>query len=190
MGYVVGIKGTWILNGSNTLALAETLPAGGSIRHRSSSPDDYITIADMRARPLESAIRNCANRDCLRVINLPREAPSNALRNAAGAVFGAIAETVRTSPHRKRLHQIRSGELSEAVVTLTDGKVNLSSVLKPEGEQYLRWHLALQEQGGVTEWTKPVKLEKSGLVFGLQPGLYELSLMRRNESSLEPLAEA
>lgn len=190
VGYVADIKGTWVLNHSRTLLLGETLPAAGSIRRQSSSPDDRITIADMRSKILEPLSRKCENGNCSRVIILPGKAPSNWWLDAAGAALGAAAKTVRQSPRRKRLVESRSGELSEDVVKLIDGNIDLSSGLQPEGEQYLRWRVTSQKDDGLADWTKPIKLDKTALVPGFQAGLYEINLVRSNGSNFEGLATA
>ena len=189
VGYVADFKGTWILNGSKTLSWGDSLPAAGSIRRQSSAGSDFITNADRRGKVIPSASRNCEG-DCSRVITLPGKAPSNSMLDAVGAVFGTIAATVSEAPHRKRLHQIRSGELSEAVVTLTNSKIDLSTVLKTQGEQYLRWRVVSAKEARETEWTKPVKLDKTTLLSGFQAGLYEISLVRSNGGNFEPVAAA
>ncbi len=185
VGYVVEIEGNWVLSGSNTLSQGEKLPVGGSIRRQSSSRDDRITIADMRGSILDS--RNCENGNCSRVINLPRKAPSNSL---VDAVVGSLMEWFQTSPRRKDLNQSRNDGLSEDVVKLTDGNIDLSSVLKTQGEQYLRWRVISQKEDSVADWTKPIMLDKTALVSGFQPGLYEINLMRSNGSNFEPIAAA
>ena len=190
IGYVVDYKGTWVLNGSKTLTWGSELPSRGSIRHRSSASEDFITIVSMRAKVLPGTSRSCAKDDCSRVISLPETASSNALLGVVGAVFGSIAETVRQAPHRKRPVESRGGDLSEAVVNLADDKIDLSSVLKMQGEQYLRWRRVSLKEDSAADWTKPVKLEKTALVSGFQPGLYEISLVRSNGSNFEPVASA
>ena len=189
VGYVADFKGTWILNGSKTLSWGDSLPAAGSIRRQSSAGDDFITNANMRGKVIPSASRNCEG-DCSRVITLPGKAPSNSMLDAVGVAFGSIAATVSEAPHRKRLHQIRSGELSEAVVTLTNSKIDLSTVLKTQDEHYLRWRVVSAKEDREADWTKPIKLDKTALVSGFQPGLYEISLVRSNGGNFEPVAAA
>ena len=190
VGYVADYKGTWVLDGSKTLTWGSELPAGGSIRRRSSASEDFITIVSMRAKLLPDASRNCASGNCSGVITLPAKEPSNALLGVVGAVFGSIAETVRATPHRKRRVESRGGDLSEAVVNLVAGKIDLSNVLKMQGEQYLRWRRGYLKEDSAADWTKPIKLEKTALVSGFQPGLYEISLVRSNGSNFEPVASA
>jgi len=185
VGYVLEIEGNWVLIGSNALSQGEKLPAAGSIRRQSASRDDRITIADMRGNILDS--RNCENGNCSRVIKLPRKAPSNSL---VDAVVGSLMEWFQTSPRRKDLNQSRNDGLSEDVVKLTDGNIDLSSVLETQGEQYLRWRVVSQKEDSAADWTKPIKLDKTALVSGFQPGLYEIDLMRRNGSNFEPIAAA
>lgn len=190
VGYVLEIKGTWILNSSNTLSPGEKLPAGGSIRRQSSSSDDLITIADMRGYILEPVSRNCENRNCSSAIALPHKASSNSLLDAASALADTLMGWVRTSPHRKGLRQSRSGDLIEDVVELTDDKIHLNSVLKSQGEQYLRWRVISQKTDDPGDWTKPIKLDKTAQATGFQPGLYEINLVRSNGSNFEPVAAA
>jgi hypothetical protein len=107
-------------------------------------------------------------------------------------VFGAVAKTVSESPRRKRGHESRGGELSEAaaVVKLTEDKIDLSSVLKPQGQLYLRWRVISPGDVNQTEWTQPIRLEQSTVFSGFQNGLYEIGLVRSNGSNFEPLASA
>lgn len=183
VGYVVEIEGSWILNGSKTLSQGEKLPAGGSIRHQSSSRNDRLTIANMRGNVLESASRNCANENCSAVIILPRRAPSNSW-------LSALMELIRTAPPRDDLNQSRSGELSDDVVELTDDKIDLSSVMRTPGDKYLRWRPISQNKSGIADWTQPIKMDKTAIVSGFQPGLYEINLVRSNGSNFEPVASA
>lgn len=187
VGYVVEIEGNWVLNGSNALSLGEKLPAAGSIRRQSSSRDDRITIADMRGNVLEPVSRNCGNGNCSGVITLPRQARASSLWNVA---FDTVMEAIWGSPNRYSAHRSRSGEISDGVVKLTDGKIDLSSVLKIQGDQHLRWRVISQKEDSAAEWTKPVKLEKTALVSGFQPGLYEINLVRSNGGNYEPVASA
>lgn len=183
VGYVVDIEGTWVLNGSNTLSLGSKLLAGGSVRRQSSGRNDRLTIADMRGYVLDSANRNCGNGNCSGVITLPRKTQSNSW-------FSALMELVRTSPPRDDLNQSRSGELSDEVVKLIDGKIDLGSLLRTQGEQYLRWRAISQDKDSVVAWTKPIKLDKTGFVSGFQSGLYEINLGRSNGTNFEPVAAA
>ncbi len=187
VGYVVGIKGTWILNGSNTLSLWEKIPAGGSIRRQSSSGDDRLTIADMRGSLLESASRDCAKAGCSSAITLSRQAPASSMWNVA---FDTVMEAIWGSPNRYSAHRSRSGEISDGVVKLTDGKIDLSSVLRTQGEQYLRWRVISQKEDSGAQWTTPLKLGKTAFVPGFQSGLYEINLVRSNGGNFEPVATA
>jgi hypothetical protein len=189
VGYVVEAKGTWVLNGSTPLSQGQKLPAAGSIRRQSSSPDDRITIADMRGNILERASRNCAASNCSGAIILPRKAPSNWWLNAASAALGAAAETIVGSPNPRSSHLSRSGDLSDNVVKLTDSNLDLNSVLSREGEQYLRWRV-VSLSSSTADWTKPIKLDQTELLAGFHPGLYEINLVRSNGSNFEPVAEA
>ncbi len=190
IGYVVECHGVWVLNGSTALAPGQKLPAGGSIRRQSSSSADYITIADTQTKVLASASRNCGKGVCSGRIVLPRRTTPNSWWESATetgrVLFAAGMEKVFGSPLRDDLNQIRSGGLSDDVVKLVQGRIDMSSVLKTEGEQYLRWRVA--SLNGSAGWTKPVKLDTTAIVTGFQPGLFETNLMRRSGADFEPVA--
>ena len=181
-GYVLEQRGIWVLSGSSApLTRGQKLPAGGTIRRRSNSGDDYITIADTRMNLLPSASRNCANGDCSRAIILPRPA---AQRSYLGRAYDALMATIFGSTESNDANLNRTGGSAEGVVEEKDGKVALNSILKAEGEQYLRWRTITFAAAG--EWSQPVKLDENAAVSGLEPGLYEINIMRSNGTNYEP----
>ena len=186
VGYVVDGNGTWVLNGSTALTQMSKLPAGGSIRRRSASNDDFIKIVYLSGKFLTG--RECSIDDCSRPIRLPVREPSGTLYARARAFLVPVTEKIASwvlSDQRPGSDLNRGSKLSEAVAKLNGDKIDLSSVLKSEGEQYLRWRLVRQEI-----WSKPVRLDKPAIVSGFQPGLFEVNLVRSNGSNFEPIAAA
>jgi hypothetical protein len=184
VGYVLERRGDWVLNNSATpLSPGQKLPAGGSIRRRSASNDDFITIVDTGRKVFAS--RNCASDPCRRPIDLPRAAPS---RSFLGSLYDAAMETIFGSPVRSDSNLIRSGGLLDGVVEYKDGKISVGAVVKPEGEQYLRWRTVSLSSAG--EWSKPARLSTEAIISGLSPGLYEMNLMRSNGSNFEPVGSS
>ncbi len=182
VAYVLERRGTWTLgNTAASLAPGQKLPAGGIVRRRSASPDDYITIANLQSKVIAS--QNCSS-NCSGIVPLPRAASTSGPRSW----FQAVMATVFGSPYRDDSNMIRSGGLPEGVVEYANGKVNLSSIIEPEGVQYIRWRTVRTTAAG--EWGQPVKLGKDVIVSGPKPGLYEINLMRSNGSGLEPTASS
>lgn len=105
-------------------------------------------------------------------------------------IFEKASALVGTHPTRYRNHISRSAtlELHEAVVLLEEGRIDLSPVFEGEGAgtYYLRWQpmeIADRSAQGkpIGPWTYAwsPSTHNLGSSVGLQPGLYELSLMRR-----------
>ncbi|MCY7346450.1 MAG: hypothetical protein LH614_09565 [Pyrinomonadaceae bacterium] len=187
VGYVLDIEGNWVLNGSNALSQGEKLPAAGSIRPNSSSRYNRIVIADLRGEVLIS--RNCAVDNCSRAFSLPRQPPPSSMLNTA---FDAVMELIWGSPNRYSTHRSRGGELSDGVLKLSGDKVDFSSVLKIETEQYLRWKAISQNKDDSPTWSPPIKLAKAPTVSAsdFKPGLYAFELMRRMGGNYETTSSA
>ncbi|MGD9561511.1 MAG: hypothetical protein AB7F88_04930 [Pyrinomonadaceae bacterium] len=182
VAYVLERRGTWTLgNSASGLTPGQKLPAGGFIRRRSTSPDDYITIVDLQRKVIGS--QSCSS-NCSGSIALPRASRTSGARSW----FQAVMAVIFASPYKDDSNLIRSGGLPEGVVKYGDGNVDLSSMIEPEGTQYLRWRTIKKPAAG--EWSKPVKLGKDMIVSGLKPGLYEINLMRSNGSGYEPTASS
>lgn len=182
VAYVLERRGTWTLgNAAAGLAPGQKLPAGGVVRRRSASPDDYITIANLQSKVIAS--QNCSS-NCSGSISLPRTPSTSGPRSW----FQAVMATIFASPYRDDSNLIRSGGLPEGVAEYANGKVDLSSIIEPAGVQYLRWRTVKTAAAG--EWGQPVKLGKDAIVSGLKPGLYEINLMRSNGSGFEPTASS
>lgn len=187
VGYVLDIEGNWVLNGSNTLSQGEKLPAAGLIRLNSPSRFNRIVIANLRGEIIIS--RNCSVDNCSRAFSLPRQAPPSSMLNTA---FDTVMEMIWGSPDRYSAHRSRSGELSDGVLKLSGEKIDFSSILNDQGEQYLRWQVVSQNKDDCNMWSPPIKLDKTAIVStsDLKPGLYMFELMRRMGSNYETMSSA
>lgn len=187
VGYVLDIEGNWVLNGSNALSQGEKLPAAGSIRLNSSSRFNRIVIADLRGAVIIK--RDCAVDNCSRAFSLPRQPPPSSMLDTA---FNTVMEMIWGSPNRYSAHRSRSGELSDGVLKLNGEKVDFSSVLTNQGEQFLRWQIVAQNKDDNKTWSQPIKLDKTATVSAsdLKPGLYVFELVRRLGDNYEPTSSA
>ncbi len=185
IGYVLESRGVWVLNGAEEVRRGRPLPASGSIRRRSSSNEDYITIADTGMRLIPTASRNCANEDCSRAIVLPARTVSRSfLRRGYDALMAVLFRSSESSD----LNINRGGRLADGVVKIEEGKADLAAVITVEGQQYIRWRVVTVGKAG--EWGRPVELGKNAAVSGLKAGLYEVNLMRSNGGGFESLDSA
>ncbi len=185
VAYVLEQNGVWILNGSSAVKNGQRLPAGSSIRRRSSSSEDYITFADTGMRLIPAASRKCSIQDCSRPIVLTKQTDQRSyLRRGYDALMATIFRTSESTDANLN----RGGGLAEGVIAVKDGRADLAPILTAEGEQFLRWRTVTLEKAG--EWSQPVKLGRAPLVSGLSSGLYEFNLMRSNGGHFEPVGSA
>lgn len=186
IGYVLEVSGDWVLNNSNKLSQGERLPAGGSIRRTSSPKTSRIAIADLRGELITS--RNCAVDNCSAAILLPRQAKPTSTWNA---VFDTAMELIWGAPDKYSAHRSRSGELSDGVLKIVDGKVDFSPLLRGEGEQYIRWQ-DVSTASVAALGSRPILLPKSATISApeLKPGLYAFDLVRRMGDNFETVSSA
>lgn len=129
IGYVFEVNGEWVLNGqSRSLTQADSVLAGGTITFRRDTfGSSYIFIADLTGRIIRSM--RCDREDCSRPIPLPKSDAGHP--SGLGRVFSAVMSFWRRSPEDYYTKIPRAGGiLEESVVTLKDGRVDLSSVFK------------------------------------------------------------
>lgn len=187
VGYVLEVSGSWVLNGSNTLSQGERLPAAGSIRLTTRSRSSRIVIANLRGEILTS--RNCAVDNCSSAIILPRGPKPSSTWNA---VFATAMELIWGAPDKYSAHRSRSGDISDGVLKIVDGKVDFAPVLISQGEQYFRWHRVSNSTDEKPLGSLPVRLPNPPVVSSpdLQPGLYSFDLLRRVGDNFETVSSA
>ncbi len=186
VGYVLEIRGSWYLNGnpSNTLQQIQKLPASSVIRVQSPNRYDSITIVDMSSNVYAS--RNCAV-NCSKPIRLPA---ASAQPTFLGGLWQGAMDLLWGSPDRYDAHRNRSGEVSDGIVKLMDGKIDLNSILNVQGRYYLRWRIVPNEKAEPGAWSETIELKKIVSFSEFKPGLYEFDVLRKNESSYEPISSA
>ncbi len=182
------VNGTWVLNGSNTLSQGERLPAAGTIRLSSGAKVGRIVIADLRGEILTK--RDCAVDNCSSAITLPR--PAKAAGSTWNAVFDTAMELIWGAPDKYSAHRSRSGELSDGVLKVVDGKVDFTLLLNGQGEQYLRWQAASTVAGREPVGSRPVLIPKPAVISipELVPGIYAFDLVRRMGDNFETVSSA
>lgn len=185
IGYVLDVKGMWSLdnNPSQRLSRAAALPAEGVIRLRASSGvgANYIVIANLSGEVIKK--RECYGPENCQEVVLPRSVGRSI--SFLSRVYTRIMDRVFSQPDRYRAAISRGagGEMQEAVVMLTAGKVNLGSAFTKMGRgKYL---LRLESPGGEKQETvRPLEFEWNPAVEpslvelnGIKEGLYRLSLL-------------
>jgi hypothetical protein len=189
IGYVLNVKGNWVLDSSQKLGAGSTLPPGGRVQARSPSGGDFIEIADRRGRVIVN--KSCRETDCTRPIVLPREETGLFSRLFEAAMFA-----IRNDPSKFDVLISRAGgELKEAVVKLAGEQVDLSEVLanKSSGKYLLRLIPKDEDRaqrpaqrptlGPISvDWNAGKLLVVS--IKGITPGLYEVQLL--DSEDMEP----
>lgn len=194
VGYVVEIHGDWYLNGNTASPLKrwQKLPPGGTLSIKPPTPDARIVVSDLSGKIIDS--RNCEAVDCSRPFKLPGSSPQRSLLRVA---FDATVGLLFGSPDRYSIHRNRTfgSALSDGVVRLEGGQIDLSPVLRQSGRYYLRWR-SRPRSGETGKWSTPIGLRTERgqpalvAVPDLKPGLYEINLQRRVGDSYETFASA
>ena len=184
-GYVVEVRGDWVLNGSSQVKASQKVPTGAAIRRRSSSPDDRIQIADLRGQLIPSASQDCRNR-CSGIISLASSRTHGAASQDRGyleRIFAAITGSSLLPSWTNR--QARGGDLSDGVLRVNGEKIDIAPIIKREGEQLLKWRRIAPDG----QWNEPVRLSIT-ILSGFQPGVYEFVLVRSNGADFEQVASS
>lgn len=187
VGYVMEMRGNWQLNGNTSLRQSQKLPASGVISIKSPGRYDYIKIADLNGTV---RIEKKCTKDC--EFKLP-DAPvkTSYLGELLSTIMGMIWSE---SPNRYSAHRSRSEEFKDGIVKTDDGKIDLSSLVKPPENSFVQWRkISPKAEEKHDDWSEPpVELTagKNGAVVisaaDLRPGLYEFKLIESLESSIEP----
>lgn len=194
IGYVIDMEGRWLagVNPVRELRKGDQLRARDVIRIESPTPYDYIVIAGFNEDII--ARRYCSNAgDCNRPLRLRRPAESS--NSILGAILGSVMGLLRGEPGRYVALGQRGDELSEGVVLIKDGRVDLNTVFAGHGgEQYYLRLRAIAPSGkpSANSWIGPIVFNwepgKSSPVAiqGIEPGLYELALLERSDNEYMP----
>lgn len=194
VGYVVEIHGDWYVDGNTASPLKrwQKLQPSSTVGIKSPTPDARIAISDLSGKIIAS--RNCEADNCSRPFKIPGSSPQ---RSLLGVAFDATVGLLFGSPDKYSMHRQRTSgsALSDGVVKLEGGQIDLSSILRPRGRYYLSWR-SRPRSGEHGKWSDPISLRtKRGqpvliAVTGLEPGLYEINLQRRVWESYETFASA
>ncbi|MGA9998433.1 MAG: hypothetical protein WBP93_23670 [Pyrinomonadaceae bacterium] len=189
-GYVLDLRGDWTLNGGAKLSKGSSLSVGGVIT--AANPSDsssYIVVANRSGNIFEK--RNCSNAgECNKAIQLPRAIENQ--QSLTTRLIGAAMALVSNEPGKYASFVSRGAELQEAVIKLSDQKLDLSPVFKNmQGDKYLvRFEKIGKDKKSVAQPLKPVPFiwdskKPEPLVAGeIGPGLYRVSIL--DVSLLEP----
>ena len=182
-GYVIEVRGDWLLNGRSQVKASQKVPVGGAIRRRSSSPDDRIQIADLRGQLIPSASQDCRNR-CSGVISLASSRTHGAASQDRGYIERILAAITGSSLLPSWTNrQARGGDLSDGVLRVDGEKIDIGPIIKREGEQLLKWR-RIDPNG---QWSQPVRLSNT-VLSGFEAGVYDFALVRSNGTDFETVA--
>ncbi len=192
------IGGSWYLESAPATSLSawQEVPPGGVIRPKSASAESHILIVYPDGTIVDK--RDCANMNlCIKPIYLPRkiESQGNPTWNAAVAIMSKAAAILLDREHgRPEFYRSRGSELSEAVVKLIDGGLDLSPVFaKMKKGRYVLRLLAVSPDpdrskaannfGPVVYLWDPDRPILP--VMQLGPGLYQLALLEASGGEYE-----
>ena len=185
-GYVLDVRGDWMVNGSAKLFKGSALNVNSVIS--SANPSDtnsYIVVADRAGNIFQK--KSCGSGECGTPIKLPASAGNE--QGFVSRLIGAAMALVSSEPAKYSSFVSRGSrgigpELQEAVVKLNDNSVDLSDVFKNmQSDKYLIRFEPLSK-GKPTRATgmKPMpfawdpKKPASLAVNNFNPGLYRVSI--------------
>jgi hypothetical protein len=192
VGFVLNMRGNWVLNSSQSLSPGSPLPAGGRVQVRNPRSGDYIEIVNRGGQVIVN--RSCESGGCGQAITLP-----TASRGVGSRLLEAAMALVASDPVKFAVLLSRGGELREAVVKIAGEQVDLSAVLanKSRGTYLLRFEprstgtpANAKPIGPVSVDWEPNKLAPV-TISGLTPGLYVVQpLSNEDREPLEPGTES
>lgn len=192
VGFVLNVRGDWVLNNSQVLKIGTPVTANGRVQARGRRDGDFIEVADRGGRVI--ARRACNSGGCGQVIVLPAASPGVGYR-----LFGAAMALLNNDSERFVVLLSRGGELREAVVKTAGEQVDLSAVLAnmSAGTYLLRFEpksagtpAGARTLGPISVEWDPAKLTHV-TVPGLTPGLYVVQpLNNEDREPLEPGTES
>ena len=194
-GYVLDIRGEWLVNGSAKLSKGSALNVDASITPANpSDANSYIVVADRTGNIFDR--RNCGSGECAKPIKLPTTAVAE--QSFVSRLMGAAMALVSSEPAKYSSFVSRGADLREAVVKLSANQVDLQEVFKNmQGDKYLvRFEPIGKKKPAAAVATKPMAFNwdphKPAPLDapGLKPGLYRVSVaevsLLESEGGSEP----
>ncbi len=159
-GYVLDVRGDWMLNSSAKLSKGSAVTVGGVVT--TPAPADggsYIVIADRTGNIFDR--RNCGNSgECSKPIKIP--ASSGTEQSLTSRIIGAAMALVSNDPAKYASLVSRGTDLQEAVVKLEGDRIDLSSVFKNmQGDRYLLRFERMSKRVNISRGRSPQPLEFS-----------------------------
>ena len=180
-GYVLEVRGDWLVNGGAKLSKGGSVSVGAVIT--AADPSDggsYIVISD-RAGNIYRRL-SCGNGDCARPFSLPASAASGK-SYLSRVVDGMMGIFYKGEPNQYRSVVSRGADLREAVLKLDAQKLDLGRVFENmPGDRYVVRFEKIED--GRRPAPKPVEVEyewdsqrRPPLgAQGLRPGLYRVTV--------------
>lgn len=186
VGFILKVKGEWLLNGK-TVAAGQTLPPGGKIYHSQQKPSespplDYITVIFLDGKTESRSWDKIESwNDPIQLPAAQREAPSRWQR-----IVIAVMGVFPGHPEKYAQMSVRGSTagLRDAVVDSNNGQLNLSPAFKQMSKgRYLLLFEPIGETKASVEKaaSEPIpfywdpRAPQTLSVDGLRPGLYQLS---------------
>ena len=182
-GYVLDVRGEWLLNGGARLSKGSALNVNSVIT--AANPSDtssYIIVADRSGNIFQK--KTCGAGECVNPLKVPASAGNE--QSFVARLMGAAMALVSSEPAKYSSFVSRGGgpELQEAVVKMSGSQLDLSDVFKNmHGDKYMIRFEPLLKGKATRESTRratafawdPKKPEPLS-ISGLNPGLYRVSI--------------
>ena len=201
VGFVLEKQGTWQLTGgTRNLAEGERLAARSRLTNPSPADGDRISVVNLngdlivRIRCKSGTCNACPGQsdacyDPIPPLPEPKAAPS-----ILGTMLHSVMELVNGKPDRYSVHRVRGHALSDAVVRLDRGRVDLGPVYA--GQESGRYKIQFVSIGDRRWKSDPVSFDwdpargSGTAVPRLERGLYALVQFDADDASSSPLMEA
>lgn len=187
VGFVVNLKGRWVLSTSRQLSPGSLLREGDSIRAQDPEVGDFIEIANLGGRIIKKL--NCFEADCSQPFTLKGDESVT-----PSLWFRVLMEILNKDPKRYEVASSRgAGDLREAVVKVAGYQTDISSVLANVSRDT---YLLRFEPAGGGRAIGPVRVvwdpNRLAIVTekGLAPGLYVVRQLDVKGNPREPGTEA
>ncbi len=201
VGFVLEKQGTWqIKDEPKDLAEGQRLAAGGQLVNASPKDGDWITVVNLngelivRIRCTSGTCKACSGESDACYDPIPALPASKQAPSLVGTVLESVMELVSGKPDRYSVHRVRGHALSDAVLRVDQGRLDLGPVFATqESGRYRIQFLSI----GDRRWkSDPVSFDwdptrgHPTAVPGLDRGLHALVLFDADDASGSPLMEA
>jgi len=200
VGFVLEKHGTWRLKDGPDLTEGARLNAGGLLINLKPAEGDHIAVVNLngdlilRIRCNSQKCNACSGKsdacyDPIPALPQPKQSVS-----VFGTVLESVMELVKGRPERYSVHRVRGHALSDAVLRLDQGRVDIGPVFA--GQESGRHRIQFVSLADRRWKSDPFSFDwdpargNATAVPGLDRGLYALVLFDGNSGDSSPLMEA